>query len=218
MWKKGRSNIPVVGELFKENGVPSNLIDVVLDEMETFVNNIQTHPTLTFISGGEKIDLGNKILEVIDIPGHSEGHIGFFCEDDGILFSGDQFLPQISTNTGFWPASNPNPLGLFMKSLEKVDGLSVKMVLPAHGSVFYDCPGKLELLMRHYCDGLDLIADLTGAGSTAYQICVKIFGNGDTFSEICFSLTETLAYLAYLESSSRVVSNQEAGIVVYRRF
>ena len=45
-------------------------------------------PTLTVIEG-DMIDLGNRVFEVIHLPGHSPGSIGLWEERTRILFSGD---------------------------------------------------------------------------------------------------------------------------------
>ncbi|MFZ5651707.1 MAG: MBL fold metallo-hydrolase [Bacillota bacterium] len=217
MWKKGRANLPVVGELFKENGMPPNLITEVLDDITRIWNVIQPYPSLSLLNGGEKVEMGGRKFEVIHTPGHSDGHICFFNEDEGILIAGDHLLPKISSNIGLWPASHPNPLNLFLSSLERVGGLAVKMVLPAHGPAITDCAGRVGELLDHHRQRLGLITELAGTGASAYQICVKLFGTDLTLHEIRFALTETLAHLAYLEVNSDVYSRLEGGVVIYRK-
>jgi glyoxylase-like metal-dependent hydrolase (beta-lactamase superfamily II) len=41
------------------------------------------------LDGGEVIDLGDRRLRVLHLPGHSPGCVGFFDEARGVLFSGD---------------------------------------------------------------------------------------------------------------------------------
>lgn len=216
-WKKGRTNVPVVGELFKENGMPPNIIAEALDNMADIFNFIQPHPTLSLLPDGEKVDLGVGWFEVVHSPGHSDGHISFFNEVDGILISGDHLLPTTSSNISLWPTSHPNPLELFLDSLEKIGNLPVKLVLPAHGPVFTDCRGRVNELLDYHHNRLSKIADLAGNGANAYQICVKLFGGDLSISEIRFALTEILAYLAFLQSRSMVTSRLESGIVTYRK-
>ncbi|MFZ5647510.1 MAG: MBL fold metallo-hydrolase [Bacillota bacterium] len=217
MWKKGRVNIPVVGELFKENGMPPNLITEILDDMTSIWNLIQPYPSLSLLNGGETVEMGGRKFEVIHTPGHSDGHVCFFSADEGLLISGDHLLPKISSNIGLWPASHPNPLDLFLTSLERMCSLPVKLVLPAHGPVITDCAGRVVELLEHHRQRLDQIAELAGTGSSAYQICVKLFGPSLSLHEIRFALTETLAHLAYLEGKSEVYSRLEGGVVIYRK-
>ncbi|MHB8155864.1 MAG: MBL fold metallo-hydrolase [Desulfocucumaceae bacterium] len=217
MWKKGRINVPVIGELFKENGMPPNLLAEVLDNLTGIFNFIHPHPSLSQLSGGEMVELGGRIFEVIHTPGHSDGHISFFCEEEGILFSGDHLLPRISSNISLWPTSNPNPLGLFLDSLKKIKTLPVRVVIPAHGEPFGDSVGRVDELLEHHQGRLALVFDLVGAGSNAYNICTSLFGTDLSLHEFRFALTETLAHLAFLEDKSLVFSRQEGGIVIYRK-
>lgn len=41
------------------------------------------------IEPGDSIDLGDRTVEVIALPGHSPGHVGFLDRTDGILYAGD---------------------------------------------------------------------------------------------------------------------------------
>ncbi|WP_417583652.1 hydroxyacylglutathione hydrolase [Pelagibacterium sp.] len=41
------------------------------------------------VSGGDSVTLGETVFEVIDVPGHTLGHIAFFAPQDKVLFSAD---------------------------------------------------------------------------------------------------------------------------------
>ena len=43
----------------------------------------------TLVGGGETVSLGETIFEVIDVPGHTLGHIAFFAPEEKVLFSAD---------------------------------------------------------------------------------------------------------------------------------
>lgn len=216
-WKKGRTNIPVVGELFKENGVPQGIIPEVLDEITEVCCGIHPHPRLSPVYEGQKLQIGERLFEVLDTPGHTDGHISFFNEDEGILISGDYLLPPVFTNVCLWPTSHPNPMEIFLSSIKKVSSLPLKLVLPAHGPSFTDIPGRSDELLNYYNDLLTRVEDLAGSGSTAYRICARLCGAEMGPTQIRFSLTETLAFLACLESRSRVTSRLDGGIVTYRK-
>jgi hydroxyacylglutathione hydrolase len=44
---------------------------------------------LVFLSPGETIRLGDSLLRVLFLPGHSPGSVGFYCEEEGWLIGGD---------------------------------------------------------------------------------------------------------------------------------
>ena len=42
-----------------------------------------------FLSEGEEVILGNSTLKILDVPGHSPGHIALYEEDSKICIAGD---------------------------------------------------------------------------------------------------------------------------------
>ena len=45
------------------------------------------HDPAHIVAGGDAIDVAGITFEVVDVPGHSSGHVAF--HSDGALFSGD---------------------------------------------------------------------------------------------------------------------------------
>ena len=50
---------------------------------------------------GNKIEIGDYSFEVVDIPGHTPGHIGLYERDKKIFFCGDYVLDRITPNIAF---------------------------------------------------------------------------------------------------------------------
>ena len=50
-------------------------------------------PRVHEVREGDVLDLGGRTLEVVELPGHTAGSIGFCCPEDGILYSGDAVTP-----------------------------------------------------------------------------------------------------------------------------
>ena len=46
------------------------------------------------IEGGAVIELGDKTVEVVHLPGHTPGSIGLLCREDRLLLAGDVLSPQ----------------------------------------------------------------------------------------------------------------------------
>ena len=44
------------------------------------------------VKGEDRIKLSNLTFEIFDVPGHTVGHIAFYCEEIGALFSGDSLM------------------------------------------------------------------------------------------------------------------------------
>ena len=86
----------------------------------------QGYPTY-IMHDGDRIHLGNRTLKVIHTPGHSPGHCCFYEEEKGYLFSGD--LIYKGCLDAFYPTTDPIA---FMQSVNKIKGLPVKKIFPAH--------------------------------------------------------------------------------------
>ncbi|MCO6430235.1 MAG: MBL fold metallo-hydrolase [Deltaproteobacteria bacterium] len=42
-----------------------------------------------YVQGGEKLELGENSFEVLFTPGHSPGHVSFYCKEHKVVISGD---------------------------------------------------------------------------------------------------------------------------------
>ena len=75
----------------------------------------------------DTIELGGRVVEVLHTPGHSPGHMCFWEEARGYLFTGD--LVYKDTLFAYYPSTDPDA---YLKSLEKIAELPAKRVFPAH--------------------------------------------------------------------------------------
>lgn len=61
------------------------------------------------LSENDIIKIGDESLKVIEIPGHSKGHIAFYSEKDNFIFTGDALF-QLSIGRTDLPTGNYNQL------------------------------------------------------------------------------------------------------------
>lgn len=73
------------------------------------------------------IDIGERKIQVLHTPGHSPGHMCFYEEDRGYLFTGD--LVYIGTLFAYYPSTDPVA---YLASIKRIATLPVKKVFPAH--------------------------------------------------------------------------------------
>ena len=106
---------------------------------------------------GKDIDLPGWSLRTIWTPGHSPGHVCFYSDDRKLLLSGDHVLPRITPNISAHTQQAADPLGDFLASLSKLQGLETDEVLPAHEYRFSDLAGRLDEMIAHHDDRLDEI-------------------------------------------------------------
>jgi glyoxylase-like metal-dependent hydrolase (beta-lactamase superfamily II) len=80
----------------------------------------------TYVKGGERIKIADRMGEIIYTPGHSNDSICLYFEEEGILFAGD--TPLIIHSPG-----NSYELG-FIKALEYICRKNINTIYFGHGS------------------------------------------------------------------------------------
>ena len=156
------------------------------------------------LRSGESIPLGSGAARVIHSPGHADHQFVLHVEARGILFAADHLLLEITPNVGLWPESEPHPLARYLKSLDELRGLNTNLVLPGHGPVFHDLDGRIDEIVAHHAERLDVMrAVLGGAPKTPYEVSRVVFRGAITVRQRCFALAETLAHLDHLALEGR---------------
>jgi glyoxylase-like metal-dependent hydrolase (beta-lactamase superfamily II) len=84
-----------------------------------------------FLEDGEIIDLGDRSLEVLHLPGRSPGGLALWEAATGSLFTSDMLYD--GDHGPAWPPDDP---GAYMASLRRVGELPVKFVYPGHYGPF----------------------------------------------------------------------------------
>lgn len=88
-------------------------------------------PITSYLEEGDKIFLGKEYLEVIHVPGHSQGSIALYSPNDGFLISGDALFAG-SIGRSDLPGGNGAQLVRNIK--EKLLTLPMETVVyPGHG-------------------------------------------------------------------------------------
>ena len=77
------------------------------------------------------INLGNRLIQVLHTPGHSPGHLCFFEEKKGYLFTGD--LIYKGALIAFYPSTDPVA---YFESVKKIAKLPIKKIYPGHFELY----------------------------------------------------------------------------------
>lgn len=93
------------------------------------------------LHGGEHINLGERVIEVLHTSGHSPGHMCFWENEKGHLYTGDLVYKDMLT--AWFPSTDPQA---YLQSLEKVAKLPAKRIFPAHHSL--DIQPEILIRMR----------------------------------------------------------------------
>jgi glyoxylase-like metal-dependent hydrolase (beta-lactamase superfamily II) len=198
-----------MSRFLSDSGVPADkLPDLTAASMGIKSMVTMAVPDVLF-EDGETIDLPGWSLRTIWTPGHSPGHVCFYSDDRRLLISGDHVLPRITPNISAH-TQVANPLGDFLASLAKLEGLPADEVLPAHEYRFADLQSRLKEIAAHHADRLDEVEEvITGRpGSTAWEITLQLHWSRP-WDEIQTFMQrqangETLAHCVLLELDGRI--------------
>lgn len=121
------------------------------------------------LAPGQRLVLGGLHWTVAAAPGHDPHALLFFCEDEGILISGDALwengfgviFPELSGEPGFEAAG---------ATLDLIATLDARVVIPGHGALFGDVAGALARA-RSRLDYLS--ADPVRNGENAVKVLLK---------------------------------------------
>lgn len=95
---------------------------------------------VVMLRGGERIQMGPHLLEVIPTPGHTKGDICLYEHHHRILFSGDLVFPSNPTESILADADQAlGDMGQLIQSLGRLVPYPVDFLLPGHGApAFHD--------------------------------------------------------------------------------
>lgn len=84
-------------------------------------------PITRALEDGDRIDLGGRVLEVMHLPGTTEGSICLWEAATGILFTGDSLYAGPSGERPLAPLR-----AQYVKGLRRIEALPVRVVHPGH--------------------------------------------------------------------------------------
>lgn len=154
----------------------------------------------------EVLRWGRGEWTALETNGHAEGHLCLHDRTNGVLVSGDQVLPTISSNIGFtWRSRDTNPLGSFLASLERLHALPEDtLVLPSHGLPFRGLRARTEDLRSHHHEQLDAVTRACREAKTALDLLPIMFRRPLQGMHFFLAMAEALAHLEHLAADGRV--------------
>ncbi len=199
-------------------GAPPDVGAIVEGQQQKLRQMTQPPPVdVQLLRAGETITLAGRSFEILHAPGHADGQIIFYAAAERLMLCGDQVLQRITPNIGFWPSTQPDPLGRYLASLQSLLALDVFLALPGHHGAIVDWQGRLRELLHHHNERLEVAYSAAALGATALEASYTIF-NFDRFSphEVRFAVAEALAHLEYLADAGRLARYEDDGFLRFR--
>lgn len=197
----------------------------ILDDLAALGNVYATRAnpppaTMHRLREGDRVSIGGREWRVIVGTGHSPEHACLYCEEAGVLISGDQVLPKITPIIGVWPTEpEGDPLRLYLDSLRQFADLPEDVtVLPSHGLPFLGLAARIRDIEHHHRRRLDHALKACAEWVTGWELLNKLFTRSLDLHQKTFALGESLAHVHYLMKDGRIVREMgNDGVFRYRR-
>jgi glyoxylase-like metal-dependent hydrolase (beta-lactamase superfamily II) len=160
-----------MGTMLRQVGAPP-------EELETLQTaSMPVRPLVEFVTpdvlieDGDRPEIPGWDLTALWTPGHSPGHLCFWESRHRLMLTGDCVLPRITPNINLNPQTEPNPLGDYLKSLERLADYDADEALPAHEWRYVGHRARLlEIRAHHEHRFLEVIAAIRAGYHTAWDV------------------------------------------------
>lgn len=111
--------------------------------------NFPLNYLVTIVGDRDKIDLGNRVLEVIEIPAHAPSSIAFLDRKERIVFTGDEVSRHVML---YWMQEEPQPtIEQHARNMEKLLRYRKEFdyICDGHGTVVMGDASLVEDYLEH---------------------------------------------------------------------
>jgi len=172
------------------------------------------------IEDNDVIKIGGRSWHVIIGSGHSPEHACLWCPELSLVISGDQILPNISSNVSVWPTEpEANPLGQWINSCYKLrDTLPMDtLVCPSHGIPFRGAHARLSKLIDHHEKALKRLYDFCRTPKLSTEVYPVLFRRTINDGNRIMAVGESIAHLNCLKERGMVSRRlNDAGQFTYK--
>ncbi|RDI73006.1 MBL fold metallo-hydrolase [Halopelagius longus] len=153
------------------------------------------------LSDGDRVVAGDAELEVVHLPGHAAGLVGFAAEtDDGEeAFVGDAILPKYTPNVGGADLAVDAPLERYVESLVRLMDRNLDRAWPGHRDPIEDPTARARTILEHHRDRTERVVSVLRERGTAdpWTVSADLFGELEEI-HILHGPGEAFAHLDHL--------------------
>jgi glyoxylase-like metal-dependent hydrolase (beta-lactamase superfamily II) len=190
-------------EYFARSGVDTSILEGIKNmrkEREKTRGSESPLPSsYVRLQEGQPLKIGDYEWQVICTAGHSPEHVSLFCEALDIYISGDQVLPQITSNVSVMPTEpEANPLQEWIDGLARIKKLlpNSPLVLPSHQLPFKGLHERVDELIAHHEERMGILINACRENSKNATELTKILFDRELEAFSSFMATgECLAHL-----------------------
>ena len=202
---------------FALHGLPVDQLEEIRTDARATRDRVYAGSHLTPVQAGDGLALAGRNFEVLWMPGHADGHLALWDQDEKLLIAGDVILERITPNVGLWAYSRPNPLLDYLGSLEQVRQLNpTRAVIGHYGPIIKNAATRAEEIIAHHHARLDELRAQLETPMNAFEASFILFARELNSTGRRFALTETLAHLEYLHVNGEL-TRLEGNVIRYAR-
>jgi glyoxylase-like metal-dependent hydrolase (beta-lactamase superfamily II) len=173
------------------------------------------------VAEGETLTIGAHGWRAVIGRGHSPEHLCLYCPQLGLLISGDQVLPRITSNVSVYPTEpDANPLRDWLESLAAIKRQVPDdvLVLPSHNEPFRGLHARLDVLISGHEERLERMYEQLSTPQRAVDVFKVLFRRQIGVELLSMATGEGLAHLNCLIGRGQAVSETRSdGVKWYRR-
>lgn len=172
------------------------------------------------ISDGEPLCIGGHAWQAVVGRGHSPEHLCLHCAELGLLISGDQVLPRITSNVSVFPTEPAaDPLKDWLESLAAIKARVPDdvLVLPSHGLPFRGLHARLDRLIAGHEQSLERLHAALAEPKRAIDTFNLLFGRRIVGDLLSMATGESVAHLNCLIGRGLARCEVDAGGVAWYR-
>ena len=207
---------------YRAAGFPDDILEGYRTRFGQFGRGVYRLPnSYRRIQEGDRIEIGDRVWEIVVGRGHAPEHACLWCERDGLFISGDQILPRISSNVSVFPTEpEGNPLQDWLDSCVKLKAIvpDDALVFPAHNEPFRGAPQRLQELIDMHEVNMEKLIALCAEPKRAVDCFPALFRSRITSGNYLMATGESLAHLNCLRARGGLVRHADKdGVDWYAR-
>lgn len=209
---------------YRRCGWPDEALDVYRARFGSFGKYLHALPdSFRRIVHGERLTIGAHAWQAVVGRGHSPEHACLVCDELGVMISGDQVLPRISSNVSVYPTEpDADPLGEWLATIAALRSTlpDTLLVLPAHGDPFRGLHARLDRLAGGHARALRRLERTLAEPRRVVDVFGALFARPILPGSELLGLAtgESVAHLNHLLQQGRALVQTGAdGVLRYRR-